>query len=150
MGSASVLIAWGLAKSYPPLVAAMMLFGASSGGFVVLRSSFASQIVVRNKRYSKGVGDLERRTNESLVSGVLMSIRGIATIASGFVGKAIVQGSENIALGPGYGSDKWMSLILFTGIVMGAASLGSLGLIRGSKGGDQDQDLRASDGEHST
>jgi hypothetical protein len=112
----------------------MILFGTSSGAFVVLRSSFASQIVMRNKQYTKATTELEKRTNESLVSGILMSIRGVATIASGFVGKAIVQRSENVPLGPGYGAGKWKSLVLFTGIIMGAASLGSVGLLRRTKG----------------
>lgn len=67
-----------------------------------------------------------------------MSIRGVATIASGFVGRALVQGSEDIPLGPGYGAGKWKSLILFTGIIMGAASLGSVGLIRPAKVPERD------------
>ncbi|KAJ8118890.1 hypothetical protein OPT61_g231 [Boeremia exigua] len=128
--SVSILTIWGFGKTYPPLVALMFLFGASSGGFVVLRSSLATQIVIRNKQHTKASTKLEKRTNESLVSGVLMSARGVAFVVSGFVGKAIVQKSENIPIGPGYGAGKWKSLILFTGIIMGVASFGSLGLIK--------------------
>jgi len=116
----------------------MLLFGASSGAFVVLRSSFATQIVLRNKAHSKILTDSEKRSSESLISGILMSIRGVATIASGFVGRALVQGSEAMPLGPGYGAGKWKSLILFTGIIMGVASLGSVGLIKLAKVPERD------------
>lgn len=126
----------------------MVLFGASSGAFVVLRSSFATQIVLRNKAYSKESTDLEKRMNESLISSILMSIRGVATIASGFVGRALVQGSADVPLGPGYGAGKWKSLILFTGIIMGAASLGSVGLIKSAK--IPERDARDSDDEVSS
>lgn len=148
VGSASILAVWGLSKSCLPLVVTMLLFSASSGGFVVLRSSFASQIVLNNKHYHEGVSDLEKRINESRVSGVLMSLRGVATIASGFLGKAIVQQSEHIPLGPGYGSDKWKALILFVGVTIGATSLGSIGLIW--VGRARERERRASDGEAST
>ncbi|EMD94523.1 hypothetical protein COCC4DRAFT_148845 [Bipolaris maydis ATCC 48331] len=145
VASVSILTIWGSAKSYPPLVAVMILFGASSGAFVVLRSSFATQIVLRNKAYSKTTSDLEKRKNESLISGILMSIRGVATIASGFVGRALVQGSEDIPLGSGYGAGKWKSFIFFTGIIMGAASLGSVGLIRPAR--VPERNLRGPDDE---
>jgi hypothetical protein len=44
VASVSILTIWGLGKPYPPLIAVMIFFGASSGAFVVLCSSFATQI----------------------------------------------------------------------------------------------------------
>lgn len=109
----------------------MILFGASSGGFVVLRSSFASRIVYkRNTVQQKDVSaEYQKTKTESLVSGLLMLVRGIATIASGLVGRAIVQRSQNIPLGDGYAADRWQGLVIFVGVMMAATSLGAFGLI---------------------
>lgn len=100
----------------------MILCGATSGAFVVFRSSLATCIVLAADAADKqsavsarrsgimfgsrsdaavaveeagaktvAVGkrklDDDTRATESLVSGILMSIRGVATVCSGLIGK---------------------------------------------------------------
>lgn len=51
-------------------------------------------------------------------------------IASGFVGRAIVQSGQHVPVGKGYGAGRWKGLVVFTGVMMASASLGAVGLAK--------------------
>lgn len=128
IASASVLTFWGMAHTYTFLVLLVVVFGASSGAFVVLRSSFATRIMDDGRENE--FKSAEARMEESVVSGLLMSVRGVATIASGFVGKAIVEASQSTPLDArSYAGGRWSGLVVFTGVMMAVASLGAVALV---------------------
>ena len=115
-----------------------LAFGATAGGFAVLRPRFAAAVVNLDtlKSSTSSISDLsdeaaaeeEARTkNKSmLIFGVLTASRGIAIAGSGFVTEALV--NENSTDISGYGAGpKWRRLMIYTGITMIAASLGALG-----------------------
>lgn len=117
--SFAVLVIWGLSRHYWSVTLVAILFGGFSGGFVVLRNRFATAVV----------GDSDHPNQELIVSGVLMLLRGIATLGSGFLGAKLVQETETMALSSNYGGGRWKPLLLTDGILMGAASLGALGFL---------------------
>ncbi|KAK3314214.1 major facilitator superfamily domain-containing protein [Apodospora peruviana] len=120
----AVLAVWGFATSYGLLALVCILFGGLSGGYVVLRNRFATAIV----------GNSEHPNEELIVSGLIMFIRGIATIASGFIGAAVASAGEDMGLDKGsYGAGKWLPLLLTVGILAGASSIGGLGFIGKSR-----------------
>lgn len=124
----------------------MILCGGTSGAFVVFRSSFATCIVVatavaadvaeeeagaRTVAVEEKKLDEDTRATESLVSGILMSIRGVATVCSGLIGKEIVAGSQDLPLrSDAYAEGRWRNLVIFTGITMAVSSLGSLAAVK--------------------
>ena len=78
--------------------------------------------------------DEETRATESLVSGILMSIRGVATVCSGLVGKEIVASSQGLPLrSDTYAEGRWRNLVIFTGVTMAVASMGSLAAVKWPK-----------------
>ena len=97
-----------------------ILFGAFSFSFVVVRSHMAVAVV----------GDLDHPNEELVVSGALLAIRGIACVASGYIGAAIVGSSEHIGIQPGYGAGKWRSLVIALAVLMFGATIGALGFLR--------------------
>lgn len=122
----AVLCIWGFAKSYGLLILVCILFGGLSGGYVVLRSRFATAIV----------GDDDHPNEELVVSGMIMFIRGVATITSGFVGVAVSTAGEGRFDRERYGAGSWMPLLLTVGLLAGVSSIGGLGFIsRGRRNG---------------
>lgn len=116
----AVLILWGLGRSYWMLVLLSILFGAFSFSFVVFRSHMAAAVI----------GDKLHPNEELVVSGALLATRGIACIASGYTGAAVVGASEYLGMRAGYGAGKWRGLIIYEGVLMFGASMGALGFIR--------------------
>jgi MFS family permease len=109
-----VLVIWSYARDLWSLVIFAILYGATSGGYAVLRPRFADAIV----------GDETDKEQNLLVFGVLTALRGAAIIASGFI--AEIQLDEAAEITSGYGGGKWRGVILYTGIVMLCSSLGGL------------------------
>ena len=113
---------------------------------MVFRSSFATCIVVatavaadvaeeeagaRTVAVEEKKLDEDTRATESLVSGILMSIRGVATVCSGLIGKEIVADSQDLPLrSDAYAEGRWRNLVIFTGITMAVSSLGSLAAVK--------------------
>lgn len=110
-----VLVIWGFARDLWSLIIFAILYGATAGGYAVLRPRFAEAIV----------GDENKKEQNLLVFGILTALRGAAIIASGFV--AETQLNESAEVDSGYGGGKWRDVILYTGIVMLCSSLGGLG-----------------------
>jgi hypothetical protein len=78
--------------------------------------------------------DDDTRETESLVSGILMCVRGVATVCSGLVGKAIVTSSQDSPLSSdSYAEGRWKGLVVFAGVTMAVASIGSLATVRWPK-----------------
>jgi len=115
----AVLVLWGLGQSYWTMVLMAILFGAFSFSFVVLRSHMAAAVV----------GDLEHPNEELVVSGALLSIRGIACVGSGYIGAAVKAAGEKQGIRPGYGAGAWRSLIITLGVMMFGATVGALGFL---------------------
>ena len=103
------------------MVLLTVFFGMFSGSFIILRSFFATRIV-------QGTDSTIIASQDLLVSSVLLLVRGITTIASGFAGKAVVESGEEMGIRPGYGAGKWKPLIIYVGTMIGAASLGVFAL----------------------
>lgn len=113
-----MLCVWGFATSYGLLALVCILFGGFSGGYVVFRNRFATAIV----------GSSDHPEEELVVSGLIMFIRGCATISSGFIGAALSAAGERTPLNREvYGVGKWLPLILTVGVLAAASSLGGLG-----------------------
>lgn len=119
----AVLILWGLGRSYWMLVLLSILFGAFSFSFVVFRSHMAAAVI----------GDKLHPNEELVVSGALLATRGIACIASGYTGAAVVGASEYLGMRAGYGAGKWRALVIYEGVLMFGASMGALGFLRKGK-----------------
>lgn len=116
-----VLAIWSFARNLWSLIIFAMLFGATAGGYAVLRPRFADAVV----------GDATKKEQSLLIFGVLTALRGAAIIASGFI--AETQLDEAAEIMSGYGGGKWKPVILYTGIVMLCSSLGGLGWFVKSK-----------------
>jgi hypothetical protein len=115
--AAEVLLIWGFARDLWSLAAFATLYGATAGGYAVLRPLFAEAIV----------GGQDEKEQNLLVFGILTALRGAAIIASGFVAERKLD--ETSEIGSGYGGGKWEELILYTGMVLFASSLvGGLGV----------------------
>lgn len=118
---------WGFAKQYWSLAITCILFGGFSGGYVVLRNRFATAVV----------GDNNHPSQELVVSGLIMFVRGLATIGSGFIGSAVATLGEGRGLQRSeYGAGKWLPLLLTVGTFAGASSIGALGFLQNSKHSD--------------
>ena len=87
---------------------------------MILRSRFARAIV--------GQTDPNQ---ELIVSGTLMFVRGAASASSGFVGAALLKNDAEIT--HGYGAAKYRPLIIFIGVIFGAASVSAIGLLPRSR-----------------
>jgi len=80
------------------------------------------------------VGDGDHPHQELIVSGLVMFVRGIATIGSGFIGAAVATAGESRGLQKSeYGAGKYLPLILAVGTFAGASSIGALGFLRKAK-----------------
>lgn len=101
------------------MVLMAVLFGAFSFSFVVLRSHMAAAVV----------GDLMHPSEELVVSGALLCIRGLACVGSGYMGAAVKAAGEEIGVQSGYGAGAWRSLIITIGVVMCGATVGAIGFL---------------------
>ena len=110
-----VLLIWGFSRNLWSLVIFSFLYGGTAGGYAVLRPRFAAGIV----------GHDGNKEQSLLIFGILTAMRGAAIISSGFVASA--QLNESARITSGYGAHKWLRVIIYTGVMMFAASLGSLG-----------------------
>jgi hypothetical protein len=118
--SLEALLIWGFVRNLWTLSIFALAFGSTAGGFAVLRPRFAAEIV----------GDQEEQDNQSLlVFAILTASRGSAIIGSGFIMKNLVhEGGTTKGWG---GGPAWSSLVIYTGIIMFAASFGALGMFVG-------------------
>ncbi|KEQ60485.1 uncharacterized protein M437DRAFT_86578 [Aureobasidium melanogenum CBS 110374] len=118
--SLEALLIWGFARSLWSLSIFALAFGSTAGGFAVLRPRFAAEIV----------GDQDSQDNQSLfVFAILTASRGSAIIGSGFIMKMFVhEGGSNKGWG---GGTAWSGLVLYTGVIMFAASFGAVGMFVG-------------------
>ncbi|KAG9519310.1 MFS general substrate transporter, partial [Aureobasidium melanogenum] len=118
--SLEALLIWGFARSLWSLSIFALAFGSTAGGFAVLRPRFAAEVV----------GDQDEQDNQSLlVFAILTASRGSAIIGSGFIMKTFVhEGKSNKGWG---GGSAWSSLVIYTGVIMFAASFGAVGMFVG-------------------
>jgi hypothetical protein len=113
-----------------------LAFGATAGGFAVLRPRFAAAVIGDDdarssadseKNDSGGQGEQTNNKDKSmLIFGVLTASRGVAIVASGFVTEALVKEESSSISGYGGGA-KWRDLMVYTGVMMAVASFGALG-----------------------
>ncbi|KAH0365332.1 MFS general substrate transporter, partial [Aureobasidium melanogenum] len=118
--SLEALLIWGFARSLWLLSLFAIAFGSTAGGFAVLRPRFAAEIV----------GDQDEQDNQSLlVFAILTASRGSAIIGSGFIMKTFVhEGKSNKGWG---GGKAWSGFVIYTGVIMFAASFGAVGMFVG-------------------
>ena len=110
----STLTIWAFSRVMWSTMLFGIVFGGAAGGFAVLRSRFAAAIVGNDDDAQQALD----------IFGALTFIRGVAQVASGFIGAALVQ--ENMEVQDTYGTGKWTRLMIFVGAAMIAASSGAL------------------------
>ena len=110
------LLIWGFSHNLWSLCIYSLSFGGTAGGFAILLPRFGAAIVGNDRNREEGL----------LIFGVLTAMRGFAIIASGFVTSAQLEGSVQVT--SGYGASKWLSVIVYTGLMMLGASLGAGGM----------------------
>ena len=116
ISSLAITLIWGFSRAYWSLTLFALIFGAFGAGFVVLRSRFARAVV--------GKPDQDQ---ELIVSGALMLVRGAASVSSGFVGVALLK--DDVQVSQGYGAGRYRPLIVFIGVIFGAATISAVGLL---------------------
>ncbi|KAK1973317.1 major facilitator superfamily domain-containing protein [Colletotrichum cereale] len=119
----ALFVLWGLSRAYWAMVLFSILYGAFSFSFVVLRSHMAAAVV----------GDPDRPNDELVVSGALLSMRGVAALSSGYIGAAVAANGEHLGIQPGFGAGKWRPLIITMGVLMFGATVGALGFLKKEK-----------------
>lgn len=144
-GGLESLLIWPFSRKLWSLVIYSLAFGATAGGFAVLRPRFAAAVVGNDETNAApassgsssdtatGENEAEdaekeiRQKNKSMfIFGVFTAARGIAILSSGFIAVELVNEDSTDLSGYGLGS-KYRSLIIFTGAVMIVASLGAVG-----------------------
>lgn len=147
-GGLESLLIWPFARKLWSLVVFSLAYGATAGGFAVLRPRFA-QAVVGNDGGNKvasgastsdvdseqgavppqGTADEKEREvrdrNKSMfIFGIFTAVRGIAILSSGFITVGLVhEDSKDLdGYGDGY---KWRSLIIYTGVTQIVSALGT-------------------------
>ena len=140
-GGLDSLLVWPFARNFWSLAIYSLAFGATAGGFTVLRPRIAAAIVGDDQTIASAASlesdesddasrDEEKEARQKnkfmFIFGVFTAARGIGIVSSGFVTEALVH--ENSTDLTGYGSGtKWRNLMIFTGVTMIVASLGALG-----------------------
>lgn len=76
------------------------------------------------------VDDPDRPSEQLLVSGILLFTRGVVGVVSGYIAAAVLQGSSNEEIQPGYGAGRWRNFILLLGVTMTTATVGVLGMLK--------------------
>ena len=112
-----VLCIWGFAKNLWSLVVFSLAYGATAGGFAVLRPRFSAAIV----------GDDNNNEQSMLIFSMLTASRGTAIIASGFITTALVDTSAPVERSWA-GGERYMDLVIYTAALMFMASFGALGM----------------------
>ncbi|KAK1590693.1 major facilitator superfamily domain-containing protein [Colletotrichum navitas] len=120
MSTFALVILWGLGQAYWTMVLLSIIFGAFAFSFVVLRSHMAAAVV----------GDLDHPNDELVVSGALLSIRGVAAVTSGYIGAAVTASGEHLGIQPGFGAGKWRPLVITLSVLMFGATVGALGFLK--------------------
>ena len=116
-------LVWGFSQTMAVLTVFVLLYGATAGGFAVLRPRFTTAVV----------GGDDKKEQSMLVFGVLTAARGLVVVLSGFIANA--QLNPSAAVTSGYGAGKWKSVVVYTGAMMVAASLGAASkLLPGQRG----------------
>ncbi|KZF24039.1 MFS general substrate transporter [Xylona heveae TC161] len=105
------------AHVYGVLIVYALLYGATAGGFSVLRPRFAAAIL--------GPDESSSKEKALLIFGILTCFRGIAILVSGFVADALIDPKKSVNKTYGSGG-KWRPLIIFTAVAMLVASLAAL------------------------
>ena len=113
--SLETFLIWAFSRELWALAIYSFLYGGTAGGYAVLRPRFAAGIVGHDKNEEQSL----------LIFGILTAMRGSAIVASGFV--STTQLDETARVTEGYGAHKWVRIIVYTGVMMGVASLGALG-----------------------
>jgi MFS family permease len=114
--SVEVLTIWGFSHKLWSLSIFALLYGATAGGYAVLRPRFATAII----------GHVDDKDQSLLVFGVLTAVRGAGMIASGFIASS--QLDQSVSITNGYSGHRWLKIVVYTGVTMGAASLGIVGI----------------------
>lgn len=138
-GGLESLLIWPFARNLWSLVIYSLAFGATAGGFAVLRPRFAAAVVGDDATVQISSSDTDddaqrvdaekeaRQKNKSMfIFGVFTAARGIAILTSGFVTEALVHDDSSDISGYGAGR-KWRDLMIYTGVSMTMASLGAFG-----------------------
>ncbi|ROV93391.1 hypothetical protein VMCG_08398 [Cytospora schulzeri] len=149
-GAVSSLLIWPWCRNLWSLCLFSLCFGATAGGFAVLRPRFAAAVVGEDvtvkqsaeasetedgtpapvpapgheKDAVKREAEARLKNKSMLIFGVFTAVRGTAIIASGFITVALVHEGGNLS-GWGDGA-KWRDLMIYTGVIMTASSLGAL------------------------
>ncbi|KAM5465038.1 hypothetical protein MauCBS54593_006671 [Microsporum audouinii] len=135
-GGLESLLIWPFARNLWSLVIYSLTFGATAGGFAVLRPRFAAAVVgddtaaalsPEGENTPPDAEKAARLKNKSmLIFGVFTAARGMAIFTSAFVTEALVH--EDLRDISGYGAGpKWRDLMVYTGVSMTVASLGAFG-----------------------
>ena len=126
VGSAlEVFLIWGFSHALWAVALFVLLYGATAGGFAVLRPRFTTAIV----------GGDDDKEQSLLVFGVLTAARGVVIVLSGFIAEAQLDARSEVT--GDYGAGKWLKIIVYTGAMMLGASLGNLGVFLPKKKGKE-------------
>lgn len=106
---------WGYSHEFWSLITYVILYGATAGGFGVLRPRFAAAIVDNDADKAQSL----------LVFGALTAVRGTAIVISGVVASGLLDESARVT--DGFGVGKWSKIIFFVGVMMLVASFGVAG-----------------------
>ncbi|KAL1854493.1 hypothetical protein Daus18300_011414 [Diaporthe australafricana] len=148
-GGLESLLIWPFASKLWSLVIFSLAYGATAGGFAVLRPRFAQAVVGDNGGNKAASGasapdgeseqgpvppqdaaeekesEVRDRNKSMFIFGIFTAVRGIAILSSGFITVGLVhQESEDLdGYGHGY---KWRSLIIYTGVTQIVSALGTV------------------------
>ncbi|KAH8589931.1 major facilitator superfamily domain-containing protein [Bisporella sp. PMI_857] len=112
LSSAVIFLIWGFSKALWSVMIFGIVYGGASGGFAVLRSRFAAAVIGNDDDPGQALD----------IFGALTLSRGVAQVASGFIGAELVS-ERSVVMGE-YGVGKWTRLIVFCGVTMMAANIG--------------------------
>lgn len=107
----SAILLWSEAKTLTAVIIFAIIYGASSGGYGILRSRFAIEVTGK-----------EDREQMLTVLGLFTAMRGAGNVAGGFFGERLVDEKVPVLL-TAYGLDKFTPLVVFVGLSMLFAGL---------------------------
>ena len=122
---AAVLCIWGFAKQLWSLLLFALAYGATAGGFAVLRPRFSALVV----------GNDNNNEQSMLIFSILTASRGSAIIASGFISTALVHPHDPVT-DAWAGGTRYEDLLIYTAAMMFAASFGALSKFIRQNGAD--------------